>query len=372
MLLAPAAALNCGRRKATGFPGYCLVALRDSRSVAAVDLDRFNVRKRIALDASPELVVADANAEARRAFVLAPDAGAVYEIDAAGLELRRVARIGSKALGMRLAPGHDALWALCREPSALVEIPLKSFRPARRIPLPAPPDAFDLSADGKAAVASRSGRSITIAALARGAVERVIPAGAEVSLVRFRGDGRLAIAGSAPDRSLAIFDVASGRTVVRLPVPLAPRRFCMTGDGGQLFVTGEGMDAVVIAFPYTTEIDQTILAGHAPGAMAVTDTSPAYLLVANPGSDSITALDIDTRKLVAVVRVGQGPGEIVLTPDRQYALTLNETSGDMAVIRLATFSEPGVRSYKRLKSASLFTMIPLGERPVGAAVVRVG
>ena len=35
---------------------------------------------------------------------------------------------------------------------------------------------------------------------------------------------------------------------------------------------------------------------------------------------------------MAVVRVGQGPGQIVITPDRpqQYALVLNESLADMA------------------------------------------
>ena len=59
------------------------------------------------------------------------------------------------------------------------------------------------------------------------------------------------------------------------------------------------MDAVVIVFPYSTEVDQTILAGRAPGAMAVTDR---FLLVANPETDSVTVLDVATRTLVAVVR----------------------------------------------------------------------
>lgn len=126
------------------------------------------------------------------------------------------------------------------------------------------------------------------------------------------------------------------------------------------------MDAVAIAFPYRTEIDQTVLAGRAPGAMAVTETSPAYLLAANPDTNSVTALDMDTHRLVATIQVGRGPREIALTPDNQYALTINETSGDMAVIRLSSLLEPWVRRYK---SAPLFNMIPVGDRPAGAAVV---
>ena len=337
--------------------------------MAAVDLNRFRVRKSISLDAAPAAILAHPDAARPKAYAWAPEGAAVYEIDAESLAISRSVRAGGQGVAMRASPRADALWVLCREPAALVELPLASLRPARRIPLPAPPDAFDLSADGRAAIASRQGRAVFIVSLARGVLERTAGFASEPSLVAFRWDGKQLIAGSAPERSLTIVDVPTGKAVVRLPLPLAPRHFCFNADGGQLFVTGDGMDAVVIAFPYTTEVDQTVLAGRAPGAMAVTDTSPSYLLMANPEDNAVTVLDVDTRRLVAVVRVGQAPGEIVITPDKQYALVLNQKSGDMAVIRRQSFSEPWVRRYK---SASLFTMIPVGERPVGAAVVRVG
>ena len=80
---------------------------------------------------------------------------------------------------------------------------------------------------------------------------------------------------------------------MRLPVPLEPRRFCFNADGGQLFVSGDGIDAVVIVYPYATEVAETMLAGHAPDGMAV--TLPDYLLVTNPQTNSITVLDFDNR-----------------------------------------------------------------------------
>jgi YVTN family beta-propeller protein len=366
LLLSSAAALGCGRKRATGFPGYCFVANRGSRSVTAVDLNTFRVRKQIPLDAAPSAMAAGPDSEKPKAYALAPNAGAVYEIDVASLTVSRKAWGGSQAVAMRLSPEGDALWALYREPAALVQVPLSSFRPSRRLALPAAPDSFELSGDGRAAIASRKGRSISIVSLSRGGIERTIACGAEPSLVQFRSDGQLLMAACPPDRSLVIYDVPTGKTVVRLPLPLAPRHFCVSPDGGQLFITGDGMDAVVIVFPYSTEIDQTVLAGHAPGAMAVTETSDPYLLVANPESGSVTALDVFTRMLVAVVQVGQAPGEILLTPDRQYALTIDEQSGDLAVIRLSTFSETWVHRYK---SAPLFTAVQVGDRPAGAVVV---
>ena len=53
----------------------------------------------------------------------------------------------------------------------------------------------------------------------------------------------------------------------------------------------------------------------------------------------------------------------------QYALVLNEGSGDLAVIRTYSLSAPQLSAKARFKSAPVFTMIPVGERPVSAAVV---
>lgn len=343
--------------------------------MGVVDLTRFRVRRPIPLDAAPTAILSHPNKP--RAFVLAAQSGTVYEIDATFLAVGRRARAGNEAAGMRLSRTGDALWVLYRDPASLVELPLDSLKPARRIPLSAPPDDFDLGFDlntetDYAAVVSRSHRRIDIVPLAPAAIARTIQAATEPSIARFRRDGRQLIAGSQADRSLTIYDVASGDTVVRLPLPLAPRNFCFTSDGGQLFVTGDGMDAVVTVYPYRTEVVETILAGRAPDAMAVTsDTSPSYLLIANPETNGVTVLDVETGKLVAVVEVGQEPRHIVLTPDKQYALVLNRKSGDLAVIRIfsLTGKQTGGDRVRRYKSAPLFTLIPIGEKPVGAAVV---
>jgi DNA-binding beta-propeller fold protein YncE len=364
LLLSPALALTaCRRPKATRFPGYCFVANQDGRSVAVVDLSSFRVRKQIHLNAAPALVLR--HPRRPMVFVLAPQAGTVYEIDAVSLEVGRTARAGAEAVDMQVSPRGDALWVLYRDPPALLELPLDSLRPARRIRLSAPPDSFDLSRDNQAAIASRQDRRIVIASLTSAAIVRTIAAGAEPSIVRFQLDGKQLIAGSRPERCVLIFDVSTGQTVVRLPLPLEPRHFCFTPpDGGQLFISGDGMDAVVILYPYQTEVAETILAGHAPGVMAITDTSPSYLLVANTETSGVMVFDVDTRMKVALIQVGRQPGSILITPDNQYALVLDEESGDLAVIRIFSLA-----ARYRYKPAPLFTLIPVGEKPVSAAVV---
>src|SRR5207248_256097 len=128
-----------------------------------------------------------------------------------------------------------------------------------------------------------------------------------------------------------VCDVATGKTVVRLPLPLEPANFCFLGDGGQLFMTGLGMDGVVIVLPFSTEIGETILAGRTPGPMAAwTTPSYSYLFVSNAETGDVTVIDIETRKLIVVVHTGGKPQQILFTPDNQYALILNSGSGDLA------------------------------------------
>jgi len=370
LLAASAGALACGRQKASGFRGYCFVANSESKSIAAVDLNHFHLRKQIPLDGTPSAVLT--HNTRLKAYALAPDNGTVYEIDSYSMSVSRRAKAGNQAAGMMFAKSGDALWVLYRDPIVLVEIPLDSFRPTRRISLPDVGTAFDISRDNQAAIICPQAGRIHLASLNTAAIEHTIQANSAPLLARYRSDGKNLLAGSSADRSVTIFDVPTGKVVVRLPLPLEPQNFCFSADEGQLFVSGNGVDAVVIIYPFSTEIDQTVLAGHAPGVMAVTPTlkppHPPYLLVANPESDKVTVFDIDTRDLVAIVQVGRNPRHICMTPDDEYALVVNYDSGDLALIRTKSLiSTDG--SPRRFRSAPLFNLIPVGGKPVSAAVL---
>jgi YVTN family beta-propeller protein len=186
------------------------------------------------------------------------------------------------------------------------------------------------------------------------------PAGGDYGPLRFLADSKTLVVADRGRARISLYDVASARLITHLPVSVRPEHLCFNPDGGQLFVTGEGMDAVVVIYPFRTpEVAETVLAGHAPGAMAA---SSQFLLVASPVSGDVSILDIRTRKVVAVVQVGTDPGFVAVTPDDQYALVLNRASGDVSVLRLGTLSP------NRYKAAGLLTVIPVGSRPVSAAV----
>jgi len=185
---------------------------------------------------------------------------------------------------------------LARQPRRLIRLPLDTFQPDTHIALPGEPVDFDICGSGEwAGISFGESGVVGLADLRRGACSSVI-LGKRLSLARFRKDGQQLLVGNAEDRMLSILEAPGGRVVVHLPLAVRPDYFCFSADGGQLFVTGAGMDAVVVVYPFWTEVAETTLAGRAPGAMAdAVGPDVEFLLVANSQSGQVTIVDVETR-----------------------------------------------------------------------------
>ncbi len=353
--------LSCGPKKGTGYPGHVFVANQEGRSVAAVDLSLFSVTRHIPLDAAPAAIVAHPTRPA--VYVLTPQSGAIHEISTSNFTVRRKLKIAAAADAARLDPS-GALWVLCRENRVLVKVDLEAWRVAEKIRLPGLPLDLDISRDGMAVLSLPADNHVVLADLAGARVLRTAATGPGPHTVRFRSDGRQVLTGNRGNRTLSVIDTATGQLVVHLPVAVQPDSFCAKADGGSIFVSGPGMDAVAMVFPYQSMVAETIIAGRSPGAMAVTSSKLDLLLVANTESGDVTVIDINVPRAIAVVSVGARPGHISITPDDQYALVLNQASGDLAVIRIPALLNRGARK----GPPPLFTLIPVGSKPVAAAV----
>jgi DNA-binding beta-propeller fold protein YncE len=347
----------CTSRR-TGYRGYAFIANEEGQAVAAVDLQALAVARHIPLDSAPM----DVLALRTRPFVyaLTPANGSLQEIQADRLSFARKLAAGSQAISMRLSPDERAMCVLTREPKALVRVSLERFAIDWELPLSEDPHDFAVAPDGKTAAVS-AGQSVRLVDLSTRKIGDPLGHAAEIGAVRFLSDSRSMVAANRGEKMLSVYDVATSKLIADLPIAVRPDNLCFSNDGGQLFITGEGVDGVVIVYPYhTPEVGKTVLAGHEPSAMA---TSDQYLFVASPQSGDVSILDIGTQKVVGVQHVGSDPGFIVLTPGDQYALVLNRKSGDVAVLR----GEVAPSRYKE-RAGKLLTVIPVGSKPVSAAV----
>jgi YVTN family beta-propeller protein len=315
----------CTRPKAKGFSGYAFIANQEGGAVAAVDLEVFAVARHIHVDGAPTAVVAPPRRP--KVYALTPGNGFIHEIRTDNLTFARKLQVAESAIMMRLSADGNALYVLCREPRRLVSVALDPMRVEWQLALPADPVDFDVAPDGsQLAISYGAVRSISFVDVARRQAFPLVGTSGEIGLVRFQYSEQL-IAANLSERMLSIYHAASRRLIVNLPLAVRPDQMCFNADGGQLFVTGEGMDAVVVVYPsHIPQVGETVLGGHHPGAMAAS-TLPGYLFVANPSSGDVSILDIETRRVIAVTPVGTQPSYIAITPDDQYALILNQASG---------------------------------------------
>jgi DNA-binding beta-propeller fold protein YncE len=347
-----ALAASCDRKSTPGYDVY--IANETGKTIAVVDLTAFAVRSQIALDDFPTAVIADAPKS--RVYALAPKSGTVYEIDTGNASISRRIRLGH-SISMRKS--GSSLWVLTKR--NLIEVQLDSFQRGATIPLPAEAYDFDLSNETNLAVAGYGpSGSLSVIDLKNRSAAAPVKVSDGIGAVRFRLDGKGLVVADTAGRHLCVMD-QNARMIVKLPLAVRPDNLCFNPDGGQLFVTGEGHDAVVVIFVYyVPQVAETVLAGNAPSAMAA---SAANLFVANPYAGDVTILSINRRRMIAVTAVGGEPGYIALTPDGNYALVLNRRSGDMAVLHA------GPRKGRR--AVDLLTIVPVGSRPVSAAVIPV-
>lgn len=359
------AASACGKKKQEGIRGYAFVTNSEGKAVAAVDLSAFAVARHIPVDGEPTAVVAPSAHPS--VFVLTPASGSLHSISVEQLKFQRSLRLGQLALKMLLSPEGDALYVLMGSPKKLVRVKLDSFATDWEVSFAqaagggANPVDFDLAPyTGLAAVSFDNG-TVSIINLATREVRKPLPVETDLGAVRFQSDGKALILADRGARSLHVFDSRAEKRITELPLAVRPDHLCFSSDGGQLFVTGEGADAVCVVYHYhTPHVAETVLAGRGPAAMAAS-ANPGYLFVANPASGDVSVLSIRDRKMIAVVGVGAEPGYITVTPNSMFALVLNRKSGDMAVLRVG-----GIQR-NRQKSAGLFTMIPVGSTPVSVA-----
>lgn len=355
--MAAFAGASCTRERGNGFEGHAFVANEEGGAVAAVNLTAFAVTRHIRIDGRPTKVVSHPTISS----VWALAGSNIHEIDPSRLEFRRKIALNATTLDLQLSPDAASLWALSA--NRLTRYAAETLTPSGSWNLPGQAVSFVLARrEPWAAVVMKDSPPLLISTAEPGrTLPVVLPY--QPGLAHFRSDGKQLMLAGAAARQASFVTVPGARTVAHLPLAIEPRRVVSKPDGGELYLTGDGLDAVVVLYPYLAEVGETVLAGRHPSAMATVSTPDlAYLFVANPDAGNVTILDITTHKMVGAVPVGRDPSFLTITPDGQYALVLNRASGDMGVIRVKSV----VRN--RGKSAPLFTMIPVGSQPVAAAV----
>lgn len=351
------AASACAPKKGTGYPGYALVATAGLKSVSAVDLTAFQLAATIPVPGTPRTILSVPHGGA---FVLLPDAGSIGYIGP-DLKLQRSKRVATRLSNLHGAPDGKHLIAVDPDSRQLLILDAQTLAISSRQRLADSPLSVAVSETGELVACAAKDDSLTLIHLGTGAVARS-RLQAPVATIRFRSDGKLLLATNPDEKIVTALSVPGLAVLAELPLGMEPRNLCFTPDGGQLFVSGPGMDAVAVVFPYNTlEVEQTVLVGRDPGAMACSDE---FLFVGSASGTDVSIMRVDIRKPVGAVDIRSVPTFLTLTPDGQYALVLSRDGGQLAVIRVGA-----IKATRSKTGVALFTMLPVGDQPVHCGFV---
>jgi YVTN family beta-propeller protein len=177
-------------------------------------------------------------------------------------------------------------------------------------------------------------------------------------------DSKLAFVLSRTEHRLSVVDLERSVLVTNLELDGNPSDLVLKPDGGELYVISPEAHGLQVINTWTHEVGDYMVLGSAP-TRGLLSADGNTLYVSDSAAGHVIPVDITNRRVIRdpgtgkefPITAGQSPGVMRFDPDEpneNLLLVVNQGSGDVAVIRVRT--------------NSLLTMIPVGDKPQDLAV----
>lgn len=167
----------------------------------------------------------------------------ILELDASsGSVLKRYPTTRDGAWFVEVTPDESKLYTPNLEGTS-VSVITRSSSNVKVLPLDFRAYGVDITPDGKQVLVS--GRAVTVIDTATDTVARTITTTPpDTGRLRITPDGQRIVVAMA--KSLAIFDLASGRLLREIALPAAPKVLALSGDGARAYLTNPTADSATI------------------------------------------------------------------------------------------------------------------------------
>jgi YVTN family beta-propeller protein len=137
---------------------------------------------------------------------------------------------------------------------------------------------------------------------------------------------------------IAIVDLTTAKLAGSIDFGKGVRPHCpiINPRTGMLYVTTELDQTITVIDPKTRQIVGTIPTGQKESHMLVVSHSGRRGYTANVGPGTVSVLDLDARKTLAVIPISGNTQRISITPDDKTVFTADQTKPRLAVIDTAS------------------------------------
>lgn len=194
----------------------------------------------------------------------------------------------------------------------------------------------------EAVITAQLANSLDIVDLEAGTVSAKIPVPGSPAGIALSPDRKTAYVTRPDAPGLAVVDLAARKVAALVPLPGGPLGIAVNPRSGAVYVADWYASRVLVFVPKDDGLvaDGEIAVGKSPSGFAVSPDG-ATIVVANRESDTVSVVDLATRKEVKVIAVGAHPFGIALDPATRRLYTANVESNDVSVVDLDKGAEIG-------------------------------
>lgn len=152
---------------------------------------------------------------------------------------------------------------------------------------------------------------------------------------RISSDSKYAYVVNMGEDTVSVVDIENNKELKKIKVGNTPITTGITKDGKTLVITLNAENAVAIVDLDTDKVEK-VRVGVGPAQLYL-DSEDKYVFVANQGteenpSNTVSKIDLSTKKVVATIETGKGSHGVVVSPDNKYVYVTNMFEDTVSVI----------------------------------------
>lgn len=190
--------------------------------------------------------------------------------------------------------------------------------------------------DGKyALVTNNEDNNVSVIDLNSFSVTQTIETGKGPHGFRISADSKFAYIANMGEDTISVLNLENMKEERRIKVGLTPVTTGITSDGKTLITTLNGENTLAIVNLATDKIEK-IQVGNGPAQVYI-DGNSQYAYVANQGSedapsDSVSVVDLASKKVISTIQTGKGAHGVVTSPDNKFLYVTNMFENTVSVI----------------------------------------
>jgi YVTN family beta-propeller protein len=142
----------------------------------------------------------------------------------------------------------------------------------------------------------------------------------------FTEDGKYVLVTNNEDNTVSVINSNDYSLVKTIPTGKGPHGFRISKDSQYAYVANMGEDTVSVLNLQTLKEDKKIKVGETPVTTGITSDNKTLVVTLNK-ENSLAIVDLASGK-IDKVKVGNGPAQVFIQPDNQFAYVANQGTED--------------------------------------------